>query len=203
MSTTTRKFKTVITDTGAKKLAQAAAPDGKPVRLTHMAVGDGGGTLPTPDSKQTRLVHEVWRHTVNRVILDATHQNRIIAELLIPPETGGFWIREIGVFDEHGDLIAVGNTAESYKPIVAEGSGRAQTFRTILTVSSTATVALTVNNTMVMATVDYWQKGSMRRLMKDEPEYNRIATYQSINDAYVVEDYGKCAMVTGLKFADS
>ncbi|HBE7169677.1 TPA: tail fiber protein [Escherichia coli] len=155
MSTTTRKFKTVITDTGAKKLAQAAAPDSKPVRLTHMAVGDGGGTLPTPDSKQTRLVHEVWRHTVNRVILDATHQNRIIAELLIPPETGGFWIREIGVFDENGDLIAVGNTAESYKPIVAEGSGRAQTFRTILTVSSTATVALTVNNTMVMATVDY------------------------------------------------
>ncbi|EGY9084262.1 phage tail protein, partial [Escherichia coli] len=155
MSTTTRKFKTVITDTGAKKLAQAAAPDGKPVRLTHMAVGDGGGTLPTPDSKQTRLVHEVWRHTVNRVILDAAHQNRIIAELVIPPETGGFWIREIGVFDEHGDLIAVGNTAESYKPTVAEGSGRAQTFRTILTVSSTATVALTVDNTMVMATVDY------------------------------------------------
>ncbi|WP_198646429.1 phage tail protein, partial [Escherichia coli] len=155
MSTTTRKFKTVITDTGAKKLAQAAAPDGKPVCLTHMAVGDGGGTLPTPDSKQTRLVHEVWRHTVNRVILDATHQNRIIAELVIPPETGGFWIREIGVFDEHGDLIAVGNTAESYKPTVAEGSGRAQTFRTILTVSSTATVALTVDNTMVMATVDY------------------------------------------------
>ncbi|MBB2422106.1 phage tail protein [Escherichia sp. 11.1597] len=155
MSTTTRKFKTVITDTGAKKLAQAAAPDGKPVRLTHMAVGDGGGTLPTPDSKQTRLVHDVWRHTVNRVILDATHQNRIIAELVIPPETGGFWIREIGVFDEHGDLIAVGNTAESYKPTVAEGSGRAQTFRTILTVSSTATVALTVDNTMVMATVDY------------------------------------------------
>ncbi|KEN79799.1 phage tail fiber repeat family protein [Escherichia coli 1-392-07_S4_C3] len=120
-----------------------------------MAVGDGGGTLPTPNSKQTRLVHEVWRHTVNRVILDATHQNRIIAELVIPPETGGFWIREIGVFDEHGDLIAVGNTAESYKPAVAEGSGRAQTFRTILTVSSTATVALTVDNTMVMATVDY------------------------------------------------
>ncbi|EKM8929297.1 tail fiber protein, partial [Escherichia coli] len=155
MSTTTRKFKTVITDTGAKKLAQAAAPDGKPVRLTHMAVGDGGGALPTPDSKQTRLVHEVWRHTVNRVILDATHQNHIIAELVIPPETGGFWIREIGVFDEHGDLIAVGNTAESYKPTIAEGSGRAQTFRTILTVSSTATVALTVDNTMVMATVDY------------------------------------------------
>ncbi|MCA7812431.1 tail fiber protein [Escherichia coli] len=155
MSTTTRKFKTIITDTGAQKLAQAAAPDGKPVRLTHMAVGDGGGTLPTPDSKQTCLVHEVWRHTVNRVILDATHQNRIVAELVIPPETGGFWIREIGVFDEHGDLIAVGNTAESYKPAVAEGSGRAQTFRTILTVSSTATVALTVDNTMVMATVDY------------------------------------------------
>ena len=155
MSTTTRKFKTVITDTGEKKLAQAATPDGKPVRLTHMAVGDGGGTLPSPDSKQTRLVHEVWRHTVNRVILDATHQNRIIAELVIPPETGGFWIREIGVFDEHGDLIAVGNTAESYKPTVAEGSGRAQTFRTILTVSSTATMALTVDNTMVMATVDY------------------------------------------------
>lgn len=155
MSTTIRKFKTVITKTGAAKLAQAAAPDGKPVRLTHMAVGDGGGTLPTPDSKQTCLVHEVWRHTINRVTLDTPHPNRIIAELVIPPETGGFWIREIGVFDEHGDLIAVGNTAESYKPTVAEGSGRAQTFRTILTVSSAATVELTVDNTMVMATVDY------------------------------------------------
>ena len=155
MSTTTRKFKTVITDTGAKKLAQAAAPDGKPVRLTHMAVGDGGGTLPTPDSKQTSLVHEVWRHTVNRVTQDASHQNRIITELVVPPETGGFWIREIGVFDEFGDLIAVGNTAESYKPTVAEGSGRAQTFRTILTVSSTATVELNIDSTMLMASVDY------------------------------------------------
>ncbi|EGM7105802.1 phage tail protein [Escherichia coli] len=155
MSTTTRKFKTVITDTGAQKLAQAAVPDGKPVRLTHMAVGDGGGTLPTPDSKQTSLVHEVWRHTVNRVTQDASHQNRIITELVVPPETGGFWIREIGVFDEFGDLIAVGNTAESYKPTVAEGSGRAQTFRTILTVSSTATVELNIDNTMLMASVDY------------------------------------------------
>lgn len=89
MSTTTRKFKP-LSPIRVKKLAQAATPDGKPVRLTHMAVGDGGGTLPSPDSKQTRLVHEVWRHTVNRVILDATHQNRIIAELVIPPETGGF-----------------------------------------------------------------------------------------------------------------
>ena len=155
MSTTTRKFKTVITDTGAQKLAQAAVPDGKPVRLTHMAVGDGGGTLPTPDSKQTSLVHEVWRHTVNRVTQDASHQNRIITELVIPPETGGFWIREIGVFDEFGDLIAVGNTAESYKPTVAEGSGRAQTFRTILTVSSTATVELNIDSAMLMASVDY------------------------------------------------
>ncbi|MEK9079239.1 phage tail protein [Escherichia coli] len=155
MSTTTRKFKTVITDTGAQKLAQAAVPDGKPVRLTHMAVGDGGGTLPTPDSKQTSLVHEVWRHTVNRVTQDASHQNRIITELVVPPETGGFWIREIGVFDEFGDLIAVGNTAESYKPTVAEGSGRAQTFRTILTVSSTATVELNIDSAMLMASVDY------------------------------------------------
>ena len=155
MSTTTRKFKTVITDTGAKKIAQAVSPDGKPVRLTHMAVGDGGGTLPIPDSKQTSLVHEVWRHTVNSVTLDATHQNRIITELVVPPETGGFWIREIGVFDEFGDLIAVGNTAESYKPTVTEGSGRAQTFRTILTVSNTATVELNMDSTILMASMNY------------------------------------------------
>ena len=155
MSTTIRKFKTIITDTGAKKLAQAAAPDGKPVRLTHMAVGDGGGTLPTPDSKQTHLVHEVWRHTVNRITQDTTHQNRIIAELVIPPETGGFWIREIGVFDEHGDLIAVGNTAESYKPTVAEGSGRAQTFRIILSISTAAIVELTIDKSTAMASMDY------------------------------------------------
>lgn len=155
MTPSVEKFKTVITEIGAAKLAQAASQDGKPIRLTHMAVGDGGGTLHTPDSRQTSLVHEVWRHTVNRIALDPTHQNRIIAELVIPPETGGFWIREIGVFDEHGDLIVVGNTAESYKPTVAEGSGRAQTFRTIMTITSAATVELTVDNTMVMASVDY------------------------------------------------
>ncbi|HAX5207841.1 TPA: hypothetical protein JZG45_002635 [Escherichia coli] len=155
MTSSVEKFKTVITEIGAAKLAQAASQDGNPIRLTHMAVGDGGGTLHTPDSRQTSLVREVWRHTVNRIALDTTHPNRIIAELVIPPETGGFWIREIGVFDEHGDLIVVGNTAESYKPTVAEGSGRAQTFRTIMTITSAATVELTVDNTMVMASVDY------------------------------------------------
>ncbi|EIL3282060.1 phage tail protein, partial [Escherichia coli] len=95
----TRKFRTLITDIGLAKLAATTAPGGRPVRLTHMAVGDGNGELRQPQKNQTSLYNEVWRQSVNRVFTDPENPNRLIAELVIPPETGGFWVREIGVFD--------------------------------------------------------------------------------------------------------
>ena len=151
----TVKYKTVITKAGAIKLAAATVPNGKKVNFTAMAIGDGGGTLPVPDASQTKLVNEVWRHTLNKISQDNKHQNYVIAELLIPPETGGFWMREMGLYDDTGTLIAVGNMAESYKPELAEGSGRAQTVRMVIMVSDIESVELTIDTSMVMATQDY------------------------------------------------
>lgn len=151
----TVKYKTVITKAGAIKLAAATLPDGKKVNLTAMAVGDGGGTLPVPDPNQTKLVKEVWRHTLNKISQDKKNKNYVVAELLIPPETGGFWMRELGLYDDTGTLIAVGNMAESYKPALAEGSGRAQTVRMVIMVSDIESVELTIDTSTVMATQDY------------------------------------------------
>ncbi len=149
------KFKTVITTAGAAKLAAATAPGGRKVNITTMAVGDGGGKLPVPDAGQTGLIHEVWRHALNKITLDKRNSNYIIAELVIPPEVGGFWMRELGLYDDAGTLIAVANMAESYKPALAEGSGRSQTCRMVIIVSSVASVELTIDTTTVMATQDY------------------------------------------------
>ncbi|MER1534537.1 phage tail-collar fiber domain-containing protein [Citrobacter sedlakii] len=150
-----KKFKTIITTDGAEKLAAATVPGGKKVNLTAMAVGDGGGTLPEPDASQTKLINEVWRHALNKISQDNKNKNYIVAELVIPPEVGGFWIRELGLYDDAGTLIAVANMAESYKPELAEGSGRAQTCRMVIIVSSIASVELSIDATTVIATQDY------------------------------------------------
>ncbi|MGT1842754.1 phage tail protein [Enterobacter hormaechei subsp. xiangfangensis] len=151
----TVKYKTVITKAGAIKLAAATVPNGKKVNFTAMAVGDGGGMLPVPDPNQTKLVKEVWRHALNKISQDRKNKNYVVAELLIPPETGGFWMRELGLYDDTGTLIAVGNMAESYKPALAEGSGRAQTVRMVIMVSDIESVELTIDTSTVMATQDY------------------------------------------------
>lgn len=149
------KFKTIITTAGAEKLAAATVPGGKKVNLTAMAVGDGGGTLPEPNAGQTKLINEVWRHALNKISQDNKNKNYIVAELVIPPDVGGFWMRELGLYDDAGTLIAVANMAESYKPKLAEGSGRAQTCRMVIIVSSVDSVALSIDATTVMATQDY------------------------------------------------
>ncbi|MEH5216396.1 phage tail protein, partial [Escherichia marmotae] len=149
------KFKTVITTAGAAKLAAATVPGGKKVTLSAMAVGDGNGKLPVPDAGQTKLVHEVWRHTLNKVSVDNKNKNYIVAELVVPPEVGGFWMRELGLYDDAGTLIAVANMAESYKPELVEGSGRAQTCRMVIIVSNVASVELSIDASTVMATQDY------------------------------------------------
>ncbi|HAY3480857.1 TPA: phage tail protein, partial [Escherichia coli] len=149
------KFKTVITTAGAAKLAAATVPGGKKVTLSAMAVGDGNGKLPVPDTSQTKLVHEVWRHALNKVSVDNKNKNYIVAELVVPPEVGGFWMRELGLYDDAGTLIAVANMAESYKPELAEGSGRAQTCRMVIIVSNVASVELSIDASTVMATQDY------------------------------------------------
>ncbi|HCN7660942.1 TPA: phage tail protein [Escherichia coli] len=148
------KFYTLLTDIGAAKLASAAAL-GVPLKITHMAVGDGGGALPTPDAKQAALVNEKRRAALNMLYIDPQNSSQIIAEQVIPENEGGWWIREVGLFDESGALIAVGNCPESYKPQLAEGSGRTQTVRMVLITSSTDNITLKIDPAIVLATRKY------------------------------------------------
>ncbi|HAI0059546.1 TPA: phage tail protein [Escherichia coli] len=148
------KFYTLLTDIGAAKLASAAAL-GVPLKITHMAVGDGSGVLPTPDAKQTALVNEKRRAALNILYIDPQNSSQIIAEQVIPENEGGWWIREVGLFDESGALIAVGNCPESYKPQLAEGSGRTQTVRMVLITSSTDNITLKIDPAVVLATRKY------------------------------------------------
>ncbi|HFG6725716.1 TPA: phage tail protein [Salmonella enterica] len=148
------KFYTLLTDIGAAKLASATAL-GIPLKITHMAVGDGGGVLPTPSAQQTALVAERRRAALNMLYIDPQNNSQIIAEQVIPETEGGWWIREVGLFDETGALIAVGNCPESYKPQLTEGSGRTQTVRMVLITSSTDNITLKIDPAVVLATRKY------------------------------------------------
>ncbi|PHM38588.1 phage tail protein [Xenorhabdus innexi] len=148
------KYFALLTRLGADRLANAAAL-GTKIEITHMAVGDGGGQLPTPDTNQTQLINEKRRAAINVLSIDPKNTNQIIAEQVIPEHDGGWWIREIGLFDKDGVLMAVANCAETYKPQLQEGSGRTQTIRMVLIVSHTNAVTLKIDPSVVLATREY------------------------------------------------
>ncbi|USV00392.1 phage tail protein [Serratia entomophila] len=148
------KYKAIITTAGAAKIAAASA-GGTQLKITRMAVGDGNGTLPTPNPAQTKLINEKYRATLNGLTIDKAIKNHIVAELIVPASVGGFWIREMGLYDDFGTLIAVANMAESYKPKLEEGSGRTQTLRMILIVSSSEAIQVIAGGDTVLATKDF------------------------------------------------
>ena len=150
----TAKFYAILTNQGAARLANAAAL-GTKLNLTQMAVGDANGTLPAPDPAQTKLINQKRIAPLNRLSIDPDNASQIIAEQVIPENEGGFWIRELGLFDDSGALIAVANCPETYKPLLQEGSGRTQTIRMVLIVSSTAAVTLKIDPAVVLATRQY------------------------------------------------
>ncbi len=154
------KFKTIITTAGTAKIAAVLAGTASIVldNTAKMAVGDGGGTLPTPNPAQTKLVREVYRAPINRASIDASDPKNIVVELVIPPEkpeTSGFWIREMALYDAAGTLLAVGNMAETYKPSLSEGAGRKMVIRMVIAVSEVNAITITMDTSTVMATQDY------------------------------------------------
>ncbi|HCC5906727.1 TPA: phage tail protein [Citrobacter freundii] len=150
----TAKYLAILTNQGAARLANAAAL-GTKLNLTQMAVGDANGTLPTPDPAQTKLINQKRIAPLNLLTVDPANTSQIIAEQIIPENEGGFWIREIGLYDDDGILIAVANCPETYKPQLQEGSGRTQTIRMILIVSSTSSITLKIDPSVVLATRKY------------------------------------------------
>ncbi|GAB7198170.1 phage tail-collar fiber domain-containing protein [Dickeya oryzae] len=148
------KYFTILTHIGEAKLAQAIST-GKPLEITQMGVGDGGGVLQAPDATQTSLVNEKRRAAINSLSVDPDNPGQVIAEQVIPENEGGFWLREVGLYDAAGNLIAVANCPETYKPELKEGSGRIQTVRMILIVSRTDAITLKFDPTVALATRRY------------------------------------------------
>lgn len=150
----TTKYFAILTNQGAAKLTNATAL-GRQLKLTQMAVGDANGALPTPDAAQTALINQKRIAPLNTLTLDPGNASQIIAEQVIPETEGGFWIREIGLYDDEGTLVAVANCPETYKPQMQEGSGRTQIVRMLLAVSSPSSVTLTIDPAVVLATRKY------------------------------------------------
>lgn len=150
----TVKYYAILTNQGAARLANATMLGSK-LNLTQMAVGDANGVLPTPDPAQTKLINQKRIAPLNFLSVDPNNQSQIIAEQIIPENEGGFWIREIGLYDDEGVLIAVANCPETYKPQLQEGSGRTQTIRMILVVTNTETITLKIDPAVVLATRKY------------------------------------------------
>lgn len=182
------KFFALLTVIGANKLAKATAL-GTTLKITRMAVGDGGGTLPTPDTQQTKLVGEKRRAGLNTLFVDPKNDSQIIAEQVIPENEGGYWIREIGLFDDEGSLIAIGNCPETYKPQLQEGSGRTQTIRMILTISHTESVELKVDPSVILATRDFVNdaiESASKEILKEVKE--TYATKEEVKKKFNIDN---------------
>lgn len=149
----TAKYRALLTDQGKALLANAAAT-GQKLEITQMAVGDGGGAATLPSESQTRLVNEKRRAALNSLQVDANSSNQVIAEQVIPEDTGGWWIRELGLYDKNGVLVAVANTPDTYKPLLAEGAGRTQVVRMVLLVKGDASAVIVADKTAVLVSRD-------------------------------------------------
>uniref|UniRef100_UPI0015B246F6 phage tail protein n=1 Tax=Pseudomonas huaxiensis TaxID=2213017 RepID=UPI0015B246F6 len=148
------QFFAILTAIGEAKQANADAL-GVPWTFAQMGVGDANGVEPLPDRLQTRLINERRRAPLNTVKVDPSNASIIIAEQVIPPDVGGWWIREIGLYDAAGDLVAVANCAPSFKPLLSQGTGKTQVVRLNLIVTSTANVQLKIDPSVVLATREY------------------------------------------------
>lgn len=148
------QYYTLPTAIGEAKIANAIAL-GTTITISEIAIGDGGGVTPVPDSDVPALVNEVRRAPINTSVVDPDNPSWIVVEQVLPPDIGGWTIREIGLYDADGDLIAYGNYPETYKPVLSEGSGRTQTIRFVMQVSDTAAVTLKVDPSVVLATREY------------------------------------------------
>ncbi|MBP3097411.1 phage tail protein [Klebsiella pneumoniae] len=143
----------ILTDYGEAAFTKAVAT-GEPVNFAEMAVGDGAGIIPQPDRTRTGLVNEVYRGPLNRVVIANQSASVIRTEMIILPQTGGFWLREAALYDDAGECLAVASLPPVYKPLLAEGAGRLQAINLWIAVSKTAAVELKTDPTVIIASVE-------------------------------------------------
>ncbi|HIE4802039.1 TPA: phage tail protein [Serratia marcescens] len=149
----TAKYRALLTEQGKALLANAAAT-GQKLEITHMAVGDGGGSATNPLETQTKLVNEKRRAVLNSLQVNASNNNQVTAEQVIPEDVGGWWIRELGLYDKSGVLVAIANTPDTYKPLLTEGAGRTQVVRMVLLVKGDANATIVADKTALLVSRD-------------------------------------------------
>ncbi|SCC31335.1 Phage tail-collar fibre protein [Kosakonia oryzendophytica] len=191
----TAKYYAILTNQGAAKLAAATA-QGTRLNITRMAVGDGNGTLPSPNATQTSLVNQKRIGALNVLMVDSINSNQIIAEQIIPENEGGFWIREMGLYDDAGVLVAVANCPETYKPQLDEGSGRTQTIRMVLTISNTSAITLKVDATVALASRQYVDDQLSDHIKASNPHSQYLQISQSLKE---IADSGPAAVAAAVK----
>lgn len=162
MANSTTQFGGFLTNIGIAQQANSAAL-GVPWNITHMLIGDAGGDPsespePTPKPTQTALVRQVLRAQLNALYPSPADPAVLVAELVLPPEVGGWWIRELALEDANGNFVAVAKPAPSYKPLLAQGSGRTQTIRMHVVFGNVANINLKIDPSIVLATREYVDK---------------------------------------------
>ncbi len=191
----------IPTDAGQAKMANALAL-GVPLKITHMAVGDGNGQPVTPNAAQTALVREKRRAPINTLFQDPTNQSQLVAEQIIPENVGDWWIREIGVFSEDGTLVAIANCPDTYKPLLSSGAGRTQVIRIVLIVSDTSAVELKIDPAVVLATRKYVDDlMAAHKQSRDHPDasetakgFTRYATQVEVNETITANQKADAAV---------
>jgi hypothetical protein len=148
-------YKAIFTTLGLQRLAEAQA-SGVPLVFTEVAVGDGGGAEITPIASMTALVNERARVDVNLVEIHPDAPNTVRVEGLIPAATGGFFIREAGLFNGAGELIAIASYPPIYKPELADGVSVDEYIRILLVYENLEdAIELSADLSVVIATRPY------------------------------------------------
>ncbi len=181
------QYFTLLTVKGAEKIAAATAAN-TTVDLTHIALGDGNGSVVMPDASKTALVNEVYRASLNDLRVDANNANWVVAESNVPSTEGNFWVREVGVFDTDGDLIAIGNYPETFKPVTADGVAKDLYMKVIFEVSSSDAVTLQVDPSVVMASQEFVNEKLANKVTEDEMN-TAISAIQTFPIGYPMLSY--------------
>ena len=184
-----KKYIAILAPAGEAKMA-AAAISGEPVGFSHMGVGDGGGTPYQPYAEQTGLVNELYRAPLNRLVIADSGANVIRAEMVMFPQVGGFWLREAALYDDDGVCLALASLPPSYKPLLAEGSGRQQAVNLWIAVNNTADVRLMTDPAVVIASL-----GEVDRAKNEAKDYaDKIINELDINIQQAITEAVKTAV---------
>ncbi|MFL7961624.1 phage tail protein [Pseudomonas kielensis] len=174
-------FGGMLTTLGANKKTNCDAL-GIPWEPKYMLIGDANGTDPVPSASQTRLINQVYRAQLNQLRVSEKDANVLIAELVLPPDVGGWWIRELALEDKDGVFCAVSNVAPSYKPLLEQNSGRNQVVRMHIITNGTSNIQLKIDPSVVLATREYVDSRILEELSKlDIKQSVRAATTANIN----------------------